>query len=74
MDTRTYIDAAAFAIVVAAILGPVVRRLLHGRFAKAGHYQEGVPTVMCKKCHITTHKFHYPPDGGALCSRCSNWE
>jgi hypothetical protein len=74
MDSRTYLDAAAVAIIALAIAGPVIRRLLHARFARAGKYKEGVATVVCKKCHVTTHRFHYPPDGGALCAKCSNWE
>ena len=71
MDSLAIIGLTAAGTLIVA---PVLRRGLKALLWKSGHFKEGVPMVTCKQCHTVTHQFHYPVDGGALCSKCANWE
>jgi len=73
MDYRHIIDYAAIAVLIAWLIGPLIRRYLHILVFKKAHYQAGIPSVVCSKCHSTTTVFRYLPEGGAYCGKCSNW-
>ena len=71
-----------FYIAIALVLvdlgwhGLQYRKLFRQRemLRKTSHIiDHGVPTIVCKQCHETTHRFQYRPEGGALCAKCSNW-
>lgn len=69
-DHNVFITAAVMAVVF-YVAAPLVRRLLA---PAQGAVLSAVPTVICSKCGRTSTRFTHPQQGGALCSRCANWE